>query len=254
MGSTKQKSTRSALPDKLGSGLDNVDAFILADDDEIRDAYLDDVRLTFQVIATAQEVIATVPVGSPRWVDWARKLDQLRDAVDIHDWSQARNARMFLLAAIEDAVTYQARKQQLSEPLKVFDSLAYRDERTLTKDERVQVNAAARAMAGLPLHHEKLFRELTGRVPEEDVTLFAAFLFRRRCPKFARGLVTAEGLTALRDAVTSWSRPSGRPKKGDTTLPKWDACDALMKAAGLVGTARESLKKDWEEWNARRNK
>jgi hypothetical protein len=89
--------------------------------------------------------------------------------------------------------------------------------------------------------------------PCKETVLFAAFIYRLRCPKFARGLVSQDGMRALGVAVDSWKRGCGRPKKGDTRSPKWEACDALMKAAGLVGMTQESLENDWKAWEARTN-
>jgi hypothetical protein len=162
---------------------------------------------------------------------------------------------MSLLSAVEDAVLHESRKVQFAAPMRIIEDLGWREQRTLSRSELRDVRAAMRAVGPdfTTWHDERLYRQVTDKAPAEDVPLFAAFLFRRRAPKFARGLVTTDGMAALVSAVASWSRPKGRPKKGDTTLPKWDACDALMKAAGLVGTARDSLQKDWEEWNARRN-
>ena len=251
MGSRRGNERSSGtLPGKLGGGLPGVPAFVLASDEEITDAYNDDLRLIHQLLAFAREGLALNPVGSQKWLDWATKVDAIRDAIDIHGWAGARRARMFLLASMDGALLHGQRTVACADAIRVMTSLGERT--NLTPDERAAVQAAERKLG---TDHPtwpaaELFVRATGNPPDDPV-LFAAFLFRTVCPKFARGLVTREALSALANAMASWARPKGRPKKGDERMPKWLAADALMKASGLVGTNADSLETDWNEWRAR---
>lgn len=241
------------LPSKLGGGLEGTPAFLLASDDEIREAYRDDLKLVASLLKLANECIHAEPIGSPRWLDGAKWIDAARDAVDIHGWAGARRARMFLLAAIDGAVFHGDRLRTFAEPLRIMATLGQRQTSELSPAERAQCKQAAAKLIDMPTDSDaKRFTEETGEDPTQHVALFAAFIFRLRCPKFARGLVSQEGSAALNDAIASWPRTKGRPKKGDSRLPKWEAADALMKAAGLVGSTPESLESDWKEWGARR--
>ena len=205
-------------PENLGGGLPGVPAFLLANDEEIADAYADDLRLIYQVLAFANEALTLHPVGSQKWIDWAVKVDALRDAVDVHGWTGARRARMFLLAAIEGATHHEQRAALCADAVQTMRELGERT--ALSPGERLAVNAAMRKLGTeFPTYNdEKRFVRVTGDRPKDPV-IFAVFIFRTSCPKFARGLVTAEGMAALKDAVASWPRAKGRPKKGDTRLP-----------------------------------
>ncbi len=250
----KKDCTPPDLPNNVGGGLDGVPAFIHASPAEIRAAYRDDLRLIADVLKLANECIHVEQIGSPRWLDGAKWIDAVRDAIDIHQWVGARRARMFLLSAVDGAVYHAERSQKFADQLRTLDELEeVNARRNLTPEELARFKAAGLVVLEMPTRTDaKKYAEVTeGKAPDDPV-LFAAFIFRLRCAKFAHGLATQEAMGALAAAVASWPRSKGRPKKGDTTLPKWDAADALMKAAGLVGSTPESLESDWKVWQATR--
>lgn len=242
---------RRAAPSMAG-GLPGAPAFLHASDEEIIGTYVEASQTVRVRAELAEQIIAREPVGGPRWRKQAEYIDRLMEVTTVDGWAGARRARMLLLAAIDDAAHYTERMTKHSEHVDVVRRLEG-DPNWASWDAgtRATWKTSAMIVATETVHSAgDQFRQVTGEDPASNLTLFAAFLFRKRCAAFARGLVTGEGISALTAALASWTRTKGRPKKGDERLPKWEAADTLMKAAGLVGSTPESLESDWKDWGA----
>jgi hypothetical protein len=162
---------------------------------------------------------------------------------------------MMLLDAIDAAVHHGERAERFAPHLATMRDLGGTAWERLTSEQTRRVQTAGREMLEGEFSTSKdalLFHELTRKNPSEDVATFAAFLFRRRCPRFVNRLLTDEAWNALGACVASWSRPrkAGRPRKGDTRLPRWDAAEELMTAADLVSPSSDTLEADHRKWRA----
>ncbi len=240
---------RADVPLDLAGGLEGAPAFLYASDADIRDAYFQMTIAIRQICEIAGDEIRREVVGSERWLEWARRIDALHQAAHVNGWSLARRARVVLINGIHEAVNFRADMEANRVHVATMD--AQWNLPTHSPAEKAAWKTAARHLMDTGYTHGRRFREL-GHDPETETALFAAFIFRTLCPAFARGLVSAEGMAALGVAVEAWSAGRGRPSKGAERIPKWQAMDALMKAAGLAGTTADTLEKDWTVWRKSR--
>jgi hypothetical protein len=65
-------------------------------------------------------------------------------------------------------------------------------------------------------------------------------LYSASFPKVAAKLDAAK----LEGAIRAWSNPSGKPKKGASTSPKWEVISDLMRSAAILGSATTDIKRD----------
>jgi hypothetical protein len=248
------RGTPESIPSTMAGGLPSAPAFLNASDEEIVHAYLEMSQTVRVKAELAEQIIVKEAIGSSLWRKEAEYIDRVLAASTVDGWAGARRARMLLLASIDDAVHYANRVADHAVHIETVRRLmADPDWRTWDVETRNAWKESAAVVAlQTAFRAGEEFTAIAGHAPESDLTNFAAYLFRRRCAAFSRGLVTREALAALGVALVAWARGPGKRKKDDTAPPVWEACDALMKEAGLVGTTAESLKKDWESWRRRK--
>jgi hypothetical protein len=234
----------------------DVPTFLHASDAEIRASVVDTFVRAWQLCETLYVVACNTPSGTDEWNHLVARADRLEDALSVDGWAGVRRARMLLLSAIDDAVNHAARVEKHRVTYDLARAAWDRPAETWTDAEK---EAIRRVGLVVPTWLEtRNFETVTdGKLAHEDVALFAAFLFFKRCNRYARGLVSTGAMPALRVVIDVWTRRPGRPRGSakalravpkPKTVPKFDACDSLMKLAGLLGSTAETLEKDWQEW------
>ena len=239
MASNGKKRTRAHRPRKD----EHVRPLDGASSEEIRAAYFAKAQRLVGFVQITWEGMEHDGVDSETWREGASKLDALDEAA--LGRSPVRTARMLLLAAIDDAASHGDKARQAVQLIERARE-AHRKGAWRAEEKALLIEAAQSVPTWI---------EADAFVADggngADVVAFASFLFRKRCPDYASGLAAAAATLTL--AVESWARGPGAPRAGHRRGSKWEACDALMKAAGLPGTTLEALRADWREWQRRQS-
>jgi hypothetical protein len=255
LGSTEPKGTRRFAFRKLA----DVPPFVGASEAETRDAYRTSLERTAALCMAFVERLNkrsadgtwACETDSPEWHKIVARVERIEVAATVDGWAGARRARMLLIAAIDDAVNHGARVQAHRPEWDLVYPAYVSNKQPWTPDEY----AAARTVAieVRTLSESVDFERHLGQSADTAPELFAAYLFRVRCPHYARALLTEPAWGALLGAIESWGRGRGRPRTTEKrSMSKWDACDVLMKEVGLHGSTAATLEADWREWNRRK--
>lgn len=161
---------------------------------------------------------------------------------------------MHLIGAIQDAARHADR----------VEYFARRSVDVIEEDEATTPERARARLESLPSRDEMLVRwrasddaidflSASGQQAHEHPARFAVFLFKKRCPAYAGGLLSDDAFAALESAMSAARRGRGRPRndpknRGRRVRTKEEEYATLFAAAGLQRISPDHIQKDWLAW------